>query len=115
MGYNTRFTLKAVDHSGQIAKLPSIGKLGGYVWEVLQNVATPDDETRWYEHKRDMLALSKQHPFTIFVLDGEGEEQGDVWRMFFLDGRSHTWKQPVVEPPELSAEIFEAIGGTVMR
>lgn len=115
MGYYTNFKLKAVNAKGRTIPLPPIGELGGHDWECCNDRATPGDVVKWYDHEKDMLAFSQMHPDTIFVLDGEGEEQGDVWRMFFLAGQSHTWKAPKIEPPELSLEILEQIGGVVMR
>ncbi|MCL4267254.1 MAG: hypothetical protein KJ069_29010 [Anaerolineae bacterium] len=41
----------------------------------------------WDEFESDMTALSRQHPEYIFVLDGEGEEGGDMWRMYFHNGQ----------------------------
>lgn len=41
---------------------------------------------KWYKHDEHMTALSKKFPDVVFVLDGEGEETGDMWRKFFKNG-----------------------------
>ena len=39
-----------------------------------------------------MLEYSANHPEYLFILDGEGEESGDIWRKFYKDGKSYEWK-----------------------
>lgn len=46
-----------------------------------------EDSIKWYEWKEDMLKISKRYPLTIFVLHGEGEESGDLWKAYFLNGK----------------------------
>lgn len=41
---------------------------------------------KWYDHPEDMIKLSKMFPQTLFILDGWGEEVGDVWRELYMDG-----------------------------
>lgn len=45
------------------------------------------DEMKWYEHEDDMLALSRVFPDKTLVLEGVGEEQGDIWVKVFKDGK----------------------------
>ena len=45
------------------------------------------DETKWYEHEDEMKELSKIFPNTLFKLHGEGEENGDIWDKYFLNGK----------------------------
>ena len=45
---------------------------------------------KWYEHETDLKRLSKKFPTVTFTLSGEGEEQGDVWRTIFRDGKHKT-------------------------
>lgn len=40
----------------------------------------------WYEHDEDMASLSKAFPDVLFVLDGQGEEAGDIWRKWYRNG-----------------------------
>ena len=43
---------------------------------------------KWYDHEADMIALSKEYPNVVFVLDGEGEERDDNWRLFVHNGET---------------------------
>lgn len=55
-----------------------------------------------------MIAASLKHPGVAFVLDGSGEESGDVWRKFYRDGVAAEWR-PNVEPPPFSEELFQRL------
>lgn len=44
------------------------------------------DFLNWDEFEADLIALSQQHPDYIFILDGEGQESRDMWRMYFHNG-----------------------------
>lgn len=44
------------------------------------------DQTKWYDRDKDMLELSSRVKDVVFELTGEGEHNGDNWRMFYLNG-----------------------------
>jgi len=48
------------------------------------------DQTKWYEHENDMKAISKEYPDVILKLEGEGEESGDIWVKYFVNGKMQT-------------------------
>ena len=43
-------------------------------------------ECKWYDHDREMISLSLQYPSLVFELEGDGEEQGDSWRKYYVNG-----------------------------
>ncbi len=45
------------------------------------------DECRWYKHEDDLRKFSKRYSSFLFVLHGEGESPGDIWRKYFLNGQ----------------------------
>ena len=45
------------------------------------------DSCKWYEHTKDMIKLSKLFPDILFTLHGEGEEAGDMWYKYYLNGK----------------------------
>ena len=45
-----------------------------------------EEPIKWYDHVEDMIKLSKVFPETLFILDGWGEELGDLWRELYMDG-----------------------------
>lgn len=42
---------------------------------------------KWYENEDDMKELSKAFPDIVFMLHGEGEEQGDLWLSYHKNGK----------------------------
>jgi hypothetical protein len=97
MGYYTRFELSVVEDDSGITlcdhKL-AISEVAGYD-------DCFDDEIKWYGYKEDMQKYSKAYPNTIFLLDGIGEENGDVWKSFFKNGeRNYIKAQIVFDVPE---------------
>ncbi len=83
MGYYTRFELQILegddyntDYKKEISELSDYSYCFG-------------DSIKWYDHKQDMINYSKNHPNTLFLLIGEGEEQPDMWREYYKNGLSH--------------------------
>lgn len=87
MGYYTNYTLTVEEYDP--AKIDAMEKIiidewglgrdcecQWYVWE-----------TKWYEHDKDMLALSQQFPDNVFDLYGEGENSEDMWHTYYKNGK----------------------------
>lgn len=47
---------------------------------------------KWYTHAEDLIKFSLNYPTWLFTLSGEGEESGDVWRLYVLDGKKQLAK-----------------------
>ena len=45
-----------------------------------------DNDCKWYDHEDVLKILSQKYKQFVFMLGGEGEEQGDVWRKYFYNG-----------------------------
>lgn len=59
---------------------------------------TTTESCRWYEWASEVGALSKQFPYVLFQLEGEGEESGDLWRAYFRAGKVQKVKAIVTFP-----------------
>lgn len=84
MGYFTKYDLdilgnndEYINHEENIIKLTNENANFNY-------------EIKWYDHQKNMKEYSKLHPKTIFKLIGEGEENGNSWIKYFLNGKMQT-------------------------
>lgn len=81
MGYYTRHELEIVsgvdyniDYEQEISELADYGSCF-------------EDSIKWYDCEKNMKEYSKKHPNTIFCINGEGEESGDIWKAYFKNGK----------------------------
>lgn len=83
MGYYTSYTLKC-DNYEIISQLREENDHAKYA---LDNNGEPRDDCKWYEHEKDLRIFSKKHPDVLFILEGEGEETGDIWKEYYKNGK----------------------------
>ena len=99
MGYMTAYNLEAKCGNFTEEKLEAINawlrhnEVIGYALREGTFTGTADlcawdmhDEVKWYEADEDMKELSKAFPDVTFRLHGEGEDHGDVWDYYWLNG-----------------------------
>jgi hypothetical protein len=104
MGYYTRHSLKVIDKSGyeiDSALVPEfdLENLDGN-YSVQDLISGNADSSKWYSHNKEMVELSKSFPEYLFILDGDGEEVGDVWREFYRNGKTYRWELPKIVRPD---------------
>lgn len=92
MGYYTNFELTHdSDTIDDEVLAKELTEVSGYDWE--------DDlylgEAKWYDWQKHMKSVSKMHPDTLFTLEGEGEEHGDMWIAFFKSGKMQMEKAKI--------------------
>ena len=114
MGYRTDYTLKITDGAGlgldvtpeqceEIHKV--LVTYDGPKWAFDLEGISPSSlyETvcgcKWYEHESDMRIVSKMFPNVLFTLSGEGEENGDIWKKYFLGGKCQVAKAKIEIAP----------------
>lgn len=83
MGYYTRYSLKVEPKITDLMFKEKFNKITGdceydYVFE---------EDCKWNNHEEHMLEVSKLYPEHLFMLEGEGEESGDIWRKYFFNGK----------------------------
>ena len=105
MGYETEFSLSIlVDPHKDLIDEEYIGwqvvmqrlieneahmKLG-YEVDYYEDLFTEDYvSAKWGSHEDDMRVISSLFPGVLFLLTGEGEEWGDRWKKYFLNGKMH--------------------------
>ena len=89
MGYYTRYRLEfdAVKHPDVLkALLDGFHTSYGSDW-LLEIATTEAAPTKWYAYRDDMKRLSAAFPNVLFTLHGEGEQDLDLWREYWLGGK----------------------------
>jgi len=87
MGYYTSFSVKhnSEDEAEVSAIRDEIYKMNlPEFWE--NDERTFGAYAKWYDVDEDMSLLSSKFPQVLFVVDGEGEDGGDLWRMYAYGG-----------------------------
>lgn len=87
MGYYTKYTLYA--KSEIIEDLCSENDNAAYA-------LLDEQESKWYDHERELREFSKKYPDELFILEGHGEEQGDDWKKYFRNGLMQMCKGEIV-------------------
>lgn len=86
MGYYTKYLVKILNADGS----PDTSNVWDWLHtndkELFETVNHSGDECKWYEHDNDMRKLSIRFPDSVFILSGEGEESGDVWKKYYMNG-----------------------------
>ena len=94
MSYYTNYTLSTTSRNEDREEIEeTLNEISGYNIEFGWN-----DSCKWYNHEKHMKELSKIYPDTIFLLEGEGEESGDIWRKYFKNGKMQVCKAEIVFP-----------------
>lgn len=105
MGYHTSYALSVLDASTGEQALDDvvlIGKLRDSIDEAAFAIDESGDAynaTKWYSHEEDLVRFSLEHPARLFVLNGEGEEARDIWRLYVLNGKCCREKAQIVIAP----------------
>lgn len=113
MGYYTRFKVdfkRVSDYDPHApfvpadipeAYVPALNSLVDGGFKVFNSDGWSSDTLKWYDWERDMLNASRQMPGVLMTLTGSGEEDGDIWRAYFLDGKVQS------ERPEIKFDPFD--------
>jgi hypothetical protein len=93
MGYYTAYSLNFDKKiNGDFVDNDTVIKIGDYIEDGLDGYALDrdgdyTDSVKWYEHDDFMTRMSREFPDVIFDLYGEGEEAGDMWHKYYVNGR----------------------------
>ena len=95
MGYYTSYSLEILDDPDG-AIMDDLRNSSEWAAYALQDDGSTNESCKWYEWKEDMTEFSKLYPEALFILRGEGEEIGDIWRAYFKDGKAEKQKVKMV-------------------
>ena len=99
MGYCTYHTLSfEVDSKKKEAQITNDFRniVGQHVFDCVEVNGVGDSyEIKWYECVGEMKELSSKYPDVLFVVNGEGEESGDIWREYHKNGKVQRCKAKI--------------------
>lgn len=101
MGYYTNYRLEWKPEPGE-SNHEVDENVRAYVIKGLKLYLSDDGKMgnmKWYDWEDDMRRTSARFPNILFTLHGEGEETGDLWRAYFLNGKRQKCKAELVYPP----------------
>lgn len=109
MGYYTTFRGSVSGPVSSMAKLNAAieagSKFSPYEFELsdwCDDYINDGQEAKWYSYDEDCTQLSRDFPNVLFVLEGSGEESGDVWKAWYRNGKTARVKATLVfEEPDL--------------
>ena len=86
MGYETNFkiTTEVDDMDKLVGELGHISDYDGW-FDLYDGVIHID--AKWYEYDTHMRKISEQYKDTLFTVNGDGEESGDIWRKYYKNGK----------------------------
>lgn len=88
-----------------IGKKPLDGIVANYITSfgdmdyAINTDGSSEESCKWYYYFDDMLKMSTEIPEVLFELHGEGEESGDLWNAYFLNGRGHVSYREITYAP----------------
>jgi hypothetical protein len=107
MGYYTNFKLKIISNPNSLPENPIFSRLeeiSGYGG--IEEYGGELYDVKWYNHEEDLILLSEEYDELVFQLDGKGEENGDIWRKFFKNGK-YSFSQAIITFPDYDESKLE--------
>lgn len=99
MGYYTNYTLTTTPDNfteEMKNKLMEINPDYFEREEWVEELLNGDMNSKWYSNEEDILELSKFFPDILFELEGEGEDNEDMWKKYFKNGKSQYAKAKII-------------------
>jgi len=103
MGYYTRYSL--LIEEGDDNLIQEFREESEGADRAFDENGETEDETKWYDHEKELKEFSKKHPTTLFCLHGDGEETGDSWDLYVKNGKCQRCKGVMEYPPYDEKEL----------
>lgn len=100
MGYNTSFSLELHDCDADQTSLIIRGfrNFSHNAAYALDEEGTEQNTCKWYRYKAELTRFSLNYPEVLFLLAGEGEENGDMWKLYVKGGKSFEARATITYP-----------------
>ena len=84
------------------------GDIAAAVWNAIEGLEGQESEMyqalmqrescQWYGYDADMVGLSCEFPDAVLMLTGAGEENADMWRRYYQNGKAQVAKAIITYP-----------------
>lgn len=95
MGYYTNFQL-SVTRNGRLIEgeelepiIRKIEEISHYTFDEIERNRVILWDAKWYDSDYDVAILSMLYPEYRFDLEGDGEEEDDIWESTYINGMVH--------------------------
>lgn len=96
MGYYTDFELTYDDDDvDEVQFAKELADISDYPWD--DSLMLYD--AKWYDYDKNMKQISQMYPNTVFKLQGNGEENGDLWVAYYKDGKVQSCQAKITFDP----------------
>lgn len=98
MGYYTKYNIKitGIDNANQAVKIAKDYNLQDYDFTEYETSLTAFYEGKWYDWKKESIALTRNYSRILIEIHGEGEESGDIWQARVRKGECEVVKAKIV-------------------
>jgi hypothetical protein len=103
MGYYTKFNLTVTPDNGEI--IPQFRKENENAEYALDDDGNFYEEAKWYYSQDELCEFSLKHPDVLFLLEGDGEDSENFWRLYVKNGKKHH-QVGIVTYPEFDETTF---------
>lgn len=70
--------------------------VGSYIERHEEMAYALETGCKWYEHLSDLKKMTEEIRGVLFHLEGEGEEAGDIWDAFALNGQTQKHEARII-------------------
>jgi hypothetical protein len=85
MGYYTSHALTILE--GDNSLIQKFREENEEAFHAFDEDGNSEGITKWYDSDEDLINFSKKHPEALFMLEGDGEENGDLWKLYVQNGK----------------------------
>ena len=117
MGYYTQYSFTVLEGGEElIEKFREENENAKYAFD---ESGSTESECKWYDSQKELLEFSMKHPNALFLLEGNGEENGDQWKLYVQSGHFQVCKAEIVfeefDKAKLLSDIRESKINTVLK
>jgi len=100
MGYYTDFRLEVLEtEESEVEEIiDHLRKDSSSAKYAIDDYGDYLEESKWYDHDKEMKEFSKKYPHALFKLHGDGEESEDKWVTYYKNGKSQFCQGVMVYP-----------------